>query len=558
MRDSRLIRGTFLLTAATVISRVLGLIYYFPFIWLVGIPGAALYAYAYNPYVILLSVATVGLPLAVSKFVAKYNALGDYRTGMRLFRSGIVVMLATGFLTFLLLFTSADELAPLFIGEGDPTGNSMEDVAFVIRVVSFALLVVPVMSLVRGYFQGFESMGPTAMSQVVEQIVRVVFILLTGFIIMILLQGERTTAVAFAVFAAFVGGLGGLAVLFMYWRKRKATIDRLIRESAVDHRVSLPAMYKELISYAIPFVLVGLAIPIYQQIDTMTMVRTLIQAGMSQAEAEAVYATVNQTTNKIIMIPVSLATALGLTLIPTITKTYTSGNVKRLHEQITQIFQILLFLTAPAAVGLAVLSYPAYGTLYAMQDVSLGGELLRWYAPTAILFALFTATAAILQGINRQKFAVFALLCGVLLKMLLNETFIARWEGIGAIVATNFGYLVSVSICLYALKKFAQYRFLLVAKRTLLIAIFVAVMAFVVWIIKWPIEWLLPGNYMEGTGYLRALVALIIGVAAGVSVYLWLGIRSNLAGQIFGERLSFLKRGVLKVRRLIGGKGVWR
>lgn len=542
MNDSRLVRGTFLLTAATMISRVLGLIYYFPFIWLVGIQGAALYAYAYNPYIILLSVATVGLPLAVSKFVSKYNALGDYNTGRRLFRSGIIVMLGTGFVTFLLLFLSADSIAPLFIGEGDQTGNRLEDVAFVIRVVSFALIVVPVMSLIRGYFQGFESMGPTAVSQVVEQIVRIAFILVSGFIIIVLLKGDRTTAVAFAVFGAFVGALGGLAVLIMYWRKRKPHLDKLMSESVVNHQISLPAMYKELLSYAIPFVLVGLAIPIYQQIDTITMVKTLTLEGMTQAEAEAVYATVNQTTNKIIMIPVSLATALGLTLIPTITKTYTTRNRMKLQQQITQTFQILLYLTLPAAVGLAVLAYSAYGALYGTTDIELGGQVLRWYAPTAILFAIFTAVAAILQGINRQKFAVLALLSGVLIKMLLNRPFIAKWEGVGAIIATDVGFLFTIIFCLIVLKKYTHYQFAFIAKRTLLIGIFTTVMGVIVWLVKWPLELLLSSGYTGESSYLLIVIILIIGVAVGGFVYLWLGVRSNLVTRIFGKQIPFLNK----------------
>lgn len=542
MSDSRLVRGTFLLTAATMISRVLGLVYYFPFIWLVGIQGAALYAYAYNPYVILLSVATVGLPLAVSKFVSKYNALGDYITGRRLFRSGIVVMLGTGFVTFMLLFFSADAIAPLFIGEGDPTGNSLEDVVFVIRVVSFALLIVPVMSLIRGYFQGFESMGPTAVSQVVEQIVRIAFILVSGFIIIVLLNGERTTAVAFAVFAAFIGALGGLVVLLLYWRNRKPHLDQLIAESTVKHDITLPQIYKELISYAIPFVLVGLAIPIYQQIDTVTMVKTLTFKGMTQAEAEAIYATVNQTTNKIIMIPVSLATALGLTLIPMITKTYTSRDHSKLQQQITQTFQMLLYLTLPAAVGLVVLAYPAYATLYGMSDVAVGGQLLRWYAPTAILFALFTAMAAILQGINRQKLAVLSLLCGILIKMLLNRPLMMKWEGIGAIIATNAGYLFSVLFCFFVIKKYAQYKSRLLLKRTLLIVIFTSMMGIAVWIIKWPIEALMGGEYGKDASYGKAVLSLFVGVGVGGFVYLWLGIRSRLVPTIFGQRLPFLNR----------------
>lgn len=541
MSDSRLVKGTFLLTAATMISRVLGLIYYFPFIWLVGIQGAALYAYAYNPYVVLLSVATVGLPLAVSKFVSKYNSLGDFKTGRKLFHSGIIVMLVTGFVTFLILFLSAKAIAPMFIGEGDSTGNSLEDVAFVIRVVSFALLVVPVMSLIRGYFQGFNSMGPTAVSQVVEQLVRILFILISSFVIIIFLKGERTTAVAFAVFAAYVGALGGLAVLLWYWWKRKPYLDKLVQESTVEHNISLFSMYKELLSYAIPFVIVGLAIPIYQQIDTLTMVKTLIHTGMTQAEAEAVFATVNQTTNKIIMIPVSLATALGLTLIPTITKTYTEKNKSKLQQQISQTYQMLLYLTLPAAIGLSVLAYSAYGALYGLNDVALGGEILRWYAPTAVLFALFTASAAILQGINRQKLAVFALLCGVLAKMLFNRPFIEKWEGIGAIIATNIGYVISIVICIFVIKKYADISFKLIVKRSFLIGILTTIMGIVVWIVKWPFELLLKNGYASDANYFLVLLILIIGVATGGIVYLWMGNRLNLIKIIFGRKLPFVK-----------------
>ena len=179
---SNIVRGTMLLTGATFLSKFLGMIYVIPFNELVGETGGALFNFAYTPYNILISLSTVGVPLAVSKFVSKYNALGDYETGMRMFKAGMTLMAFTGFLAFLLLFFGADFLASKMITEGASDNITVEDVAMVLRMVSFALIIIPAMSIVRGFFQGHQSMGPTAVSQVIEQIVRIVFLLTSAFI----------------------------------------------------------------------------------------------------------------------------------------------------------------------------------------------------------------------------------------------------------------------------------------------------------------------------------------------------------------------------------------
>lgn len=129
--DSKLIRGTFFLTASSLISKVLGFIYIIPFTALVGTEGYVLYKYAYGPYTILLSISTIGLPLAVSKFVSKYNELGNYRVGLTLLRYGLYLMFVSGTISFTVLYLSAPFLAGILIGPDDQTGNSLEDVQFV-------------------------------------------------------------------------------------------------------------------------------------------------------------------------------------------------------------------------------------------------------------------------------------------------------------------------------------------------------------------------------------------------------------------------------------------
>ncbi|MBN8209479.1 polysaccharide biosynthesis protein [Bacillus sp. NTK071] len=544
MSDSNVIRGTMLLTAATLFSRVLGMIYMFPFTALVGTQGVALYTYAYTPYTIMLSLSTVGIPLAVSKFVSKYHTLGDYRTGRRLYKSGLVLMALTGFVAFLVLFLLAEPIARIVIDEGKE-GNSIADVTLVIRVVSMALLIVPIMSLTRGFFQGLQSMGPTAVSQVVEQVFRIVFILASSVIIMKFMDGDAATAATYATFGAFVGAVGGLMVVFWYYRKRKPELDRHLAESTVDHNVSLKDMYKEIITYALPFVVVGLAIPLYLQVDTFLINPALKSIGYNQPSYEEVFAIITGLAHKLIMIPVSLATALAMTIIPAITKSFTANREGVLQKQLTQTFQILLFLTLPAAIGLAVLSEPVFRVLYPTVNQELGSSLLTWYAPTAILFALFSVTAAILQGINKQKYAVYSLLAGLTLKAGLTYPLVTIFEGRGAIIATDIGLFTSVVITIIIIKRYTEYEFGFIFRRLLLIGIFVAVMAVASRAAILPLESVYPDLYLsksEGGSMLYSSINLLVGITVGGIVYLFLSYRSNLAGLILGERFTFLKR----------------
>ncbi len=525
------------LTAATFASKILGLIYIFPFTAIVGQTGIALYTYGYLPYTFLLSLATLGVPLAVSKFVSKYNALGDYRTGHRLFKSGLIVMSISGFIAFLLLYFAAPYLVPLIIENPTEEGNTFEDIVFTIRMVSVALIIVPVMSIIRGYFQGYQSMGPTAVSQVVEQIVRIVFILAITYSIVEVMNGTIGIAVGFATFAAFVGAIGGLVVLLTYWFKRKKYIHEQIEQSKVDHQLPLKSIYRELIKYALPLSFVGLAIPLYQLIDLFTFNKTLIGSMLSQKESEVAFAVFSNTAHKIILIPMALATALSITLLPTITKSYTTNDKLLLQKQIDQTYQLILFLTIPAAVGMSVLAYPAFAALYGMDDFEIGGYILRYYAPITLFFSLFAVTASILQGMNKQKFAIIALSVGLGLKFITNSWLLSVLGPVGGVLATYIGYLSSIVITVWAIGKFAEFNYTLIAKRALLISIFAAIMAVGVSVVNAGMQTFLPI-----TSQLRAFPNLFLGIAVGAVIYLYLGYRSNLAGQVLGARFRFLNK----------------
>jgi O-antigen/teichoic acid export membrane protein len=535
--SSKLLRGTFILTLGTILSKVLGLFYVIPFFAIVGEYGTALYSFSYIPYTIFISIATAGVPLAVSKFIAKYNALEEYAVGRKLFKSGVAVMLATGILSFLIMYVTAPGLAELVMDTSNDENVKITsaNVTTVIRAVSFALIVVPFMSLIRGFFQGHQSMGPSAVSQVVEQIVRIVFVLAGAFFVLNVLEGDMVTAVSVATFAAFIGALGSLGILGWYWMKRKPHLDKLLEEDKKTMDISLKDIYKEILLYAAPFVFVGIANPLFQFVDMMTFTRAMMSVGFSQNEASSAFSVLNFQSHKLVIIPVSLATAFSLTLVPSITKAFTENDRKGMRRQLDQTFQVLMYLTVPAALGIAILAEPMYTVFYAHND--LGTNVLTTYAPVAILFALFSVTAAILQGINEQRFTILSLLTGLLVKLTLNIPLIKLFETQGAVMSTALGYMAAIIINLLVIKKFAKYPMGFVARRILLILIFSGLMAGVTLAFyEMLVEFLSPAAKFQ------SIVIIGISAVVGVAVYFYLGLRTKLVDRLFGDRVTRIKR----------------
>ncbi|MGM7636338.1 putative polysaccharide biosynthesis protein [Bacillus sp. Hm123] len=531
--SSKLIRGTFILTLGTFISKFLGLFYVIPFYSIIGKESVALYQYGYVPYTIFISIATAGVPLAVSKFIAKYNSLEEYAVGRRLFKSGLLVMSITGVVAFAIMYLFAPFFAKLVVLNKEQL-YSLQDVTYVIRAVSFALIIVPFMSLMRGFFQGHQSMGPSAVSTVVEQIARIIFLLVGAYAVLNVLNGDVVTAVGVATFAAFIGAAFGLFVLFWYWRKRKKYLDELLEQDKGEVQVSLREIYREILIYAIPFVFVGVAIPLYQLIDTVTFNRAMAAIGQAKV-SDILFGILNFSTQKIVIIPVSLATAFSMSLIPHITTSFVAGDLKHVKKQLDQTFQVLLFLTVPAIVGIMLLADPFYAVFYERSEI--GAEILRAYAPVAILFALFTVTAAVLQGINEQRFTVFSLLVGILLKFALNIPLIKLFQTEGAIYATAIGYSASIIINLLVIKYYANYSLRSISRKIAQIVMFNVIMAVAVISV-----YSLISPLFDLTSKVQATILIGICAVIGAAIYFVLSLRAGLADVLVGSKLDRLKK----------------
>ena len=206
---------------------------------------------------------------------------------------------------------------------------------------------------------------------------------------------------------------------------------------ASDHTgldVPYTKMYKEIISYSVPFVIVSLNFPLFNLVDQFTHNNALDARGF-HANKDYFFTILNFTTNKIVMIPTSLATGFAVSLIPFITKTFAEGRLNEMHRQIKTSIGVLMYITVPASLGIMALSSPLYTVFY--QYNPDGNKILFYYAPVAILISLLSVTASMLQGINKQKLTVFVILGSVFVKLILNIPLIMIFHTSGAVLSRN-------------------------------------------------------------------------------------------------------------------------
>jgi len=519
-----------------VISRILSLIYIIPFQRLVGSTGLALYGYAYVPYTFLITLSTLGVPIGVAKFVAKYNADQEYDTSRKIFKFGMFFMILLGFLGFLVMWVGAPAFAGIALNSDEDIYNTVEDVILVIRMVSFAVIVVPPMALLRGFFQGNQDMNPTAISQLVEQLVRVVLIVSGAFIVIHVFEGTTQMAVKVAVFAAFVAGVSSLFVLHRYWRKKKHGFDALLALTKPHPRRDPTDLFKELLSYALPFALLSLVTTWFQVIDTMTFNSGMMANGADAELAHAVFGMYITALQKIIMIPVSFAIAFSQPLVPDITEKVQLGDRRGVHKTLSSAIMLTSFVTLPAVIGMWLLSNPIYVMLFNEGETmnQIGGSLFGVGAFVGIFMGMNAVMSAIMQGIGLQYKALIYLLMGSVIKLVGNLVLIPRLGGNGAAISTMMAYAFCVFFNYLAVQKATGVATRRIMRQHLSIFVFTGFMALVVWVTTGVLDVFLDYNASRATASLYVLVATLAGVVTygGLSVYF------GLVKVVLGARLA--------------------
>lgn len=527
------LKGSAWMTFGSIASRILGALYIIPwYAWMgpYGNIANALTARSYNIYTIFILISTAGIPGAIAKQVAKYNALNEYGIGRKLFRKGLILMTILGVVSAGIMYFAS----PLLASNGSQ--SDPRQVA-VMRSLSYAILIIPILSIMRGYFQGYADMMPSAMSQFVEQFARVVWMLLTAFVIMKLQHGSYVHAVIQSNLAAAIGALFGIGLLIWFLFSRRKQLDYLVAHSNNRLRVSTTELFGEIIAQAIPFIIIDSGITLFSLVDQYTfhpMIASLVHA--SSNTIEDWYALFGLNANKLIMIIVSLASAMAVTAIPLLSAAHTRGDYKSISHQIANTMDLFLFVMIPAAFGMAAISKPMYTIFYGPD--ALGSNVLYVSAFTAISLGLFTVLMAILQGLSENGLAIKYLILGLILKGILQYPMIFLFKIYGPLVATNLGLLVIVFLALKHLE--IQYDFNLnrTSRRLLGITAFSLGMFAIVKLVEFGL-----GKFLNPDHRIAALVIVILAVGVGVIFYGLVTLKTDLAQSVLGSKVeSILNR----------------
>ena len=530
MKKNSFMQGAFIATFAIVLCKILGVLYVIPFYSIIGEQGGALYGYAYNIYSIFLSISQAGIPLAMSKVISEYYTLGYYNTKEKAFKLGKKILFIVGLICFLILFVFAEDVGYLIIGN-IKGGNTKEDVAFVIRLISTAILIIPILSVSRGYFQGHRFISPTSVSQILEQLTRVTIIVLGSFLMYKVFHLSLKATVGCAVFAATVGGL--ISYLYLLYKQKKFKKEFLVKNVKVkEPKITNKEIIKKILFYAVPFIMIDLFRSLYNSVDVITLVKTLVNdIGYSTSDAESIMSIISTWGLKINMIIISIVTGLMTSLIPNLTSSFVQNDMEEVKNKINKTYQVILLFTIPMTVGLSMLAKPVWTIFYGFSKY--GPLTYQYLVFVALATTIFTATVTIVQLLKEYKTVLISLISGMLVKVFLNIPFIYGFNKLGfpafygSITATILGFLTSSLICMIFLKNKYKVNFETTVKEFINIIVAVIVMVIALSILKVFIP-------IETTSRITAIFITILYAGIGALIYIFITARTKTLYNILG------------------------
>lgn len=543
LKKNGFMQGAFIATFGIVISKIIGMFYVIPFYAMIGDKGGALYGYAYSVYSIFLGISSAGIPLAISKIISEYNTLGYYDAKERAFQLGKKFLNLVGIICFVLLMIFARVFATIIIKDVQG-GNTIEEVTFVIRMISTAILVVPVLSIYRGYLQGHKFIAPTSISQVLEQIVRVTIIILGSFLSLKVFHLSLDTAVGIAVFSATVGAFISYVYLLYKTKTNQSQLQK--RTLKVDEpRITNKEILQKIFYYAFPFIMIDVFKSLYNSIDVVMLVSVLVKGiGYTTPDAEAVMSVISTWGLKINMIVISIATGITVSLIPNITSSFVKNDIEGVHHKINQAIQMLLYLVIPMTVGLSILAKPVWTCFYGVS--SYGPKVYSLYVFVALATTMFTITITIVQLMKEYKQVFKSLIAGFMTNVILNIPLLYGFDKMGlpayygSTTATILGYMVCAIMCLSFLKKKYHVNYEETIKRVLNIISSVLVMAIVLLVMRY----FMP--FTSTSRMVNVLTVLLYSVVGG-TIYLLITTKNGLMQEIYGGNI--VQKVLGKIRR---------
>ncbi|MDD3278811.1 MAG: polysaccharide biosynthesis protein [Lachnospiraceae bacterium] len=453
-KSNSLVKNASILMIATMVSRIIGLLYRRPLGQALGDVGLGYYGYASDLYVILLLISSYSIPMAVSKVVSERLALKEYKNAHKIFQGALLYAALIGGATALITFFFGGYLLP----------HNQQNALPALRVLAPTIFISAILGVFRGYFQAHNTMIPTSISQIAEQIMNAIVSVFAGWAFIVYLTPAGGNA---AIYGAAGGTLGtgagvltGLAfMLIVYAYNRKA----IMRQVAHDHTVreeSYRSVFRLIFMMVTPIIFTTFIYNASAYLNSYLFSNILGWRGIASEALSSAYGELSQYYTPLINIPVALASASASAMMPEVSGCFAKGDKESANSRINSAIRLTMFLCVPAAVGLAVLAGPIIQTLFPAAT-NLGGYLLMTGAFTVIFSALSTITNSVLQSIGKQKIALRNAGISLVVNLVFLTILLLLFPGLGvfSIIIANYVFYICMSVLnALSLKKYLDYK----------------------------------------------------------------------------------------------------
>lgn len=451
------------------ISKLLGLFYVVPLNSLAGEGNMVFYSITYTYYDLLLKVCGAGIPFAIAALVAKYYSREDYKTVLLVKKLGSSLLLGLSFAVTLVFLLASGPLATSVLGD-QATVSDIEALRNLFYILALALIMVPFLSALRGYYQGLKLLKEYAASQVIEQLVRVSGIVFLGFIGVKILQFDSIFAIYMAIFSAALGAFVTIIYVIVSGKKTDQEVEDLAKMQKKDAR-DVQSIFKELIYLGIPYLIISFLGTTSGLINSNFFMDTATSVGIDYDEAKLALGILQVNCNKIAAIPQVLTLGFSAGLVPYLTEALEKNDQKLMRSYINQILETVLFILVPLVIWLCVYARPVYYIMYGGNNLDLGTNIFLVSCITTFTDTIAPIISSICITLRRRKETIIVLSLTTLIKFITFFPSVMFMGYNGMTISTAISSLFAIGLNLYVLYRAYGISYTRVIKRSLFVII---------------------------------------------------------------------------------------
>ncbi len=512
---STLVKSTVILSIAALLSKILGSLFRIPLQNIAGDEVLGIFTLVYPVYMVALTLSVAGIPIAISKLISEARAINDEQRVKNIFFTSGILAVIFGITSFLILYGFSHQIAAVLGGEST---------RLALIVVACTLLVAPYMAVYRGYFQGHQNMTPTAVSQVIEQFIRVGLILLVAIFMVNRLYSEQQIAGGIMI-GSIIGAIGSFVYLRFLYTRSSVRVAKQLPYKLADFKATVNPILK----ISIPIAIGAITMALLNLIDSVTIPTALKMHGEAQEDINLLYGIYGRGL-ALVQIVTVFATSVILPLIPSISEKLMKNDKSGAEKLIHNTFFLTYLLSVPAAVGLVVLTLPINLGLF--TDLQ-GSTVLAVVSFSSLFTSLTVLGTGVLQGINKARLGAWIIVIGVTIKLVLNMVLVNLYGLEGAAISTVAIYIFLFILNAMAIRKFTGFSYF--PKKTGLIVLASLVMGAVIWLPSFFVNF-------EELSRLFALVYIAAAVAIGGVIYFSLLLITKAIDQSVLQRIPVINK----------------